>query len=221
MNEDFINFFGISDEDMRVSFNEKTGEFTISGKAEIGSHSYKVLREIYRLQTLDDKLNSGEINEDDIDYLLNTLKNLLPIINEKISALNGQNELTPEEDFLQRDMDAMRSLPFVKEAHSNGRRVHVYQDPCSLKDLSSKKIVSLFMKDAESFDKMDVSNKFLSYVVIYQSMFKEIDLTNIFEVAAQAIECEIHIAEYHNCPFAEYRVILKDKDNKVYAIYIK
>ena len=77
MNEDFINFFGISDEDMRVSFNEKTGEFTISGKAEIGSHSYKVLREIYRLQILDDKLNSGEINEDDIDYLLNTLNHLL------------------------------------------------------------------------------------------------------------------------------------------------
>lgn len=223
--------FGFNENDMRISFNEKTGEFAITGKAEIGSYAYKVLSETFKLQTLDDKLSSGEITEDDVSYLLGMINELLPIVKDQVKDKKYKEEkkinsygafiMTPEEVFFKKEIGVLDSIPLIKDAKSKGKKIHIYKDPISISSLDPKEVAFTFSQDIEALERMDIRKSFLYYSALYHAMFQEMEDEEVFRSAAKCLDCrDIRIIDIFNDIF-HYRIILEDKDGGVHIIYVK
>lgn len=223
--------FGLNEKDMRVSFNEKTGEFSITGKVEIGSYAYNMLKETFYLQTLDDKLNTGDITEEDVNYLLKMISELLPLVkdqeknkkHEEEKKINscGAFRLTPKEAFFMKEIDVLDSIPLIKNAKSKGKKIHIYKDPISISSLDPREVAFTFSHNIEALERMDIRKSFLYHSALYYAMFQEMEDEEVFRSAAKCLDCrDIRIMDIFDDIF-HYRIILEDKDGEVHIIYVK
>lgn len=226
MNEDILSGFGL-DDDSRLEFNKETGEFTLRGKAEKGSHSYCILEQAYRMQNLSDKLDDGTLEEDDIDDVLSTLKNILTgarTIPQSKTPFSIPSFLDEDERFIMEDVKTLDEHEWVKQSKEKSIKIHVYAECQNYDDFDTKKIVNLFLKEdsGKTLESLSTKDKFFSYAVINRSMFHFMTEPQVFQSAAEALGQEIDIYEFEDeNSRASYRILLKDGTGKVSVIYFK
>lgn len=227
MNEDILSEFGLDADNSRLEFNKETGEFTLRGKAEKGSRSYHMIEQAYRLQNLSDKLDNGTLEEDDIDDVLSTLKNILTgarTIPQSKTPFSIPSFLDEDERFIMEDVKTLDEHEWVRQSKEKGIKVHVYAECQNYDDFDIKKIANLFFKEdfGKTLESLSTKDKFFSYAVINRSMFHFITEPQVFQSAAEALGQEIDIYEFedeNSC--ASYRILLKDDTGKVSVIYFK
>ena len=229
MNENFLSSFGISAEENRIDFNKETGEFKLYGKAEIGSQAYRMLEEVYNMQTLKDKMGKRELKKEDIHKALELLeKNLNTDISNVQSSIKNIKDflLNPvfsdEDEFFIEDVKEINDHPWVIESKKIRKRIRVFADFVDYNTYDKKKVLDLFLTEENSLEELNVKDLFMAYYIIYHSMFEDIDDIRIFNIAAKAIEHEIEISYPKNKKYCTYRIMLRDKKTgEVSVIYFK
>lgn len=229
MNENFLSSFGISAEEDRIDFNRETGEFKLYGKAEIGSQAYRMLEEVYSMQTLKDKLDKGELKKEDIHEVLKLLEKILntdiPNVQSSIKDIEDflPNPVFSDEDkFFIEDAKEIDDHPWVIESKKIRKRIHVFADFVDYDTYDKKKVLDLFLTEGNSLEELNVKDRFMAYCIIYHSMFEDTDDIGIFNIAAKAIEHEIEISYPKNKEYCTYRIMLRDKKTgEVSVIYFK
>ena len=229
MNENFLSSFGISAEEDRIDFNRETGEFKLYGKAEIGSQAYRMLEEVYSMQTLKDKMDKGELKKEDIHEVLKLLEKILntdiPNVQSSIKDIEDflPNPVFSDEDkFFIEDAKEIDDHPWVIESKKIRKRIHVFADFVDYDTYDKKKVLDLFLTEGNSLEELNVKDRFMAYCIIYHSMFEDTDDIGIFNIAAKAIGHKIEISYPKNKEYCTYRIMLKDKKTReVSVIYFK
>lgn len=222
MNEEIMNGFGLNPDDIRLEFDEKTGEYSLCGKAEIGGYSYNMLKRAYDMQELVEKMDSGEsLTEQDLNTVLDSLRSILSRLSNSTQENPTNRFISPADKFIRRDIDVLDSHDWIKESKMKNIRIRVFGDIVSFDDISKDRILDIFMGSTEDFEKLDERDKFFAYSSLYHSMFSDSDYKSIFKAAAKALECNIDVFRFPEGSLASHRVLLKDKDNQVSVIYFK
>lgn len=229
MNENFLSDFGINAEDDRIDFNKETGEFKLYGKAEVGSQAYRMLEEVYSMQSLKDKMSKGEVKKEDIYEALELLEKILntdiPNVQNSIKDIKDflpNSVFSDEEKFFIEDTKEIDDHPWVIESKKIHKRIHVFADFVDYDTYDKKKVLNLFLTDGNSLEELNVKDRFMAYCIIYHNMFEDMDDTGIFKTAATAIGHEIGISYPKNKEYCTYRIMLRDKKTgEVSVIYFK
>lgn len=232
MNENFLSSFGISAEEDRIDFNRETGEFKLYGKAEIGSQAYRMLEEVYSMQILKDKIDKmdgGELKEEDIDEVLEFFRKVLNTDIPNIqNSIKGIGDFLPNpvfsdgRNFFTEDTKEIDDHPWIVESKKNHKRVRVFTDFIDYDTYDKKKVIDLFMTKGNSLEALNVGDRFMAYCIIYYNIYEDMNNTEIFSAAAKAIDNEIVISYPKNKKYCTYRIMLKDKKTgEVSVIYFK
>lgn len=199
MDDNIFNIFssdfdnGLEEELFTFNFDEKTGDFKMSGRASINSYLYNMLKLMATFQ------NISKENVDSIDSSYDKINNLISFLENKAERKNQkQNKVLPKN--------------WIENAIKNNKKIFIYSDPVNYSSYDKAEVASLFLDPDKDINELNVRDLFFNYAIFYKLFMGFTEDLEIFKAAADAIGYDIEIIPIENTQPA-YQILLRNRIN--------
>ena len=223
MNENFMPFLEEDDGNIYIDFNANTGDFTISGKTEINSRLYNMIKSSYQLQLLNSKFENGDWKFEDTNNFLSLLSNLYSDLQEVVPLnTNSRSEKTLNRNFWNKEYEFLKNHAWINSLKNRDSMFYIFKNVESLENYDKEAVVEMFLREdrGESFNNLHIKDKFCSYLIVYSSMFTEVSLEQLFVSTANFMKRDIDLYKIDNS-LITYRIMLRSPERDVYVFYYK